>query len=142
MLQNMGYAPGRDLFGYPYDWRQSPHIDRIQQPLVKRLLQAYQCRGRRKVTIIAHSLGCLVVRALLQRFPATVEATVQRIIFMGAPFNGASRMLQAFISGYNFDLPVFVAPIPIVHKIEVSSLLITHPHKHSSLLLFSSPLLL
>ena len=120
MLQNMGYAPGRDLFGYPYDWRQSPALDIVQKPFLARLKQAYELSGNKKITVITHSLGGIVFRSFAQLHPDELVKYVKRWIALACPFNGATRMMKAFLLGYNFDLPPFMAPQFLMHSMQIS----------------------
>ncbi len=59
-----------------------------------------------KVTIIAHSNGGLVTKALLQKLgdAETVEL-VDKIIFVGVPQSGAPQALGALLFGYDESLP-------------------------------------
>ena len=55
-LESRGWVPGKNLFGMPWDWRQSqcwpPTMNRLRDTLVN----AQKASGR-NVTIISHSMG-------------------------------------------------------------------------------------
>lgn len=65
-LKGYGYQEGQDLFGAPYDWRlgvfQPESCFTKLQALVE---EAYQKNGQKRVSIIAHSLGCQVTNRFL-----------------------------------------------------------------------------
>src|SRR3989338_5593742 len=104
-----------------YDWRLSladivtlgvRDNDRIfynqvnEVPYVEQLLRdlaAVSPTG--KVTIVAHSNGGLVAKALMQHLGDEVEDLVDRIVFVGVPQNGAPRALAAALFGYGEALP-------------------------------------
>ena len=90
----------------------------IQDPLIARLQMAYENSGGKKVTVITHSLGGLVFRTLLQLHPEVAQQYVRRWIAIACPFNGASRLVQALVTGYNFDIP-FATPLKFMSDLEV-----------------------
>jgi triacylglycerol esterase/lipase EstA (alpha/beta hydrolase family) len=65
MLINCGYEKGTTLFGYGYDFRQSNRIDKAMVGLRTKLETAYKASGGKKVTIISHSMGGLLVRCFM-----------------------------------------------------------------------------
>ena len=82
MLKQAGYVAGKTLFGYPYDWRQSPALDIVQKPFLARLKQAYELSGNKKITVITHSLGGIVFRSFAQLHPDELAKYVKRWIVL------------------------------------------------------------
>jgi triacylglycerol esterase/lipase EstA (alpha/beta hydrolase family) len=119
LFKSNGYQPGYSLWGYPYDWRQSPSLDRIQLPLLKRIEEAYHACGNQKITVITHSMGGVVFRCFMQLHPDAVKRYVRRWVAIAAPFNGAAGVLKAFVWGHAFSMPTFIAPQHMFHYIEV-----------------------
>ncbi|KAK2944396.1 putative Lecithin:cholesterol/phospholipid:diacylglycerol acyltransferase [Blattamonas nauphoetae] len=103
-----GYVPGESLFGYPYDWRQTYDLERLQTGLINRIEEAFHACGDKKIDIITHSQGGLLVRTMIQLHPDILSKYVRRWIALACPFNGATRTLCAMLFGYNFGLPTFV----------------------------------
>jgi len=68
-----------------------------------------------KVTIVAHSNGGLVTKALLQQLGDTeAQKLVDRVIFVGVPQSGAPQAIGSLLYGYKEDISFF--PISIVDK--------------------------
>ncbi|KAA6384611.1 MAG: hypothetical protein EZS28_019862 [Streblomastix strix] len=56
-------------------------------------------------------MGGLVFKTFAQLFPEDVSRYVRRWITIGTPFQGASRMIQGLLFGYNFKKPsAFINP--------------------------------
>lgn len=58
-----------------------------------------------KVTIVAHSNGGLVTKALLNRLGPDASTLVDTIVFVGVPQSGAPQALGALLYGYKEGLP-------------------------------------
>lgn len=65
MLVGCGYKKGTTLFGYGYDFRQSNRIGQLMDGLKEKLKAAYKASGGRKVNIISHSMGGLLVSCFI-----------------------------------------------------------------------------
>lgn len=91
-LQKIGYVPGVNLFGYPYDWRLS--IKTIANNLdLHRLISTI------KPIIITHSFGGLVTEQYIRTYS---DININRIINIGTPFKGAGgNAIKVFDLGYN-----------------------------------------
>lgn len=89
-MQGKGYTPGTDLFGAGYDFRQSCRDS--ARALLARLQYVSQRCGGRRVDIVTHSMGGLVVRSLLADHPAEFEALVRETgrCWAGACCSGCS----------------------------------------------------
>jgi hypothetical protein len=79
-------AAGLDADFHPYDWRHS--VDDAGRALAKRI----DSEPRRKLSLVAHSMGGLVVRAMLGRRGAD---RIERVIQLGAPNGGAYSSIKA-----------------------------------------------
>jgi triacylglycerol esterase/lipase EstA (alpha/beta hydrolase family) len=56
--------------------------------------------GKKKVTLITHSMGALVTRCLIQKNTALFENSVDRWIAVAAPHQGAgAKILLEFLQG-------------------------------------------
>lgn len=99
---SLGYIPGETLFGFPYDWRQSirftPTFDRLEKLILK-------SSSNNKVDLITHSMGSLLVKALLGERAHLIKH-IRNWIPIGTPWNGGAGVaLKALINGYNLDIP-------------------------------------
>ncbi|MBI2689357.1 MAG: trypsin-like peptidase domain-containing protein [Acidobacteria bacterium] len=86
------------VHNYSYDWRLS--IDKLADQLHNFLLTLKQQNPNRRLLIVAHSMGGLVVSMYAQRHPEWRD-TIQKAIFMGVPLGGSYCPLQAFIGTYD-----------------------------------------
>ncbi len=85
----------RDDFGHvvcPYDWRMS--LARSASRLRDQVLQLFEGNGGKKVHLVAHSMGGLLVRATLAAHPE-IWKKLGRIVFLATPHYGSPA-----IAGY------------------------------------------
>jgi len=102
VLESQGWLRGETLWGVPWDWRQSMCWPPTLQALETQMRQAQAKNGGRKITLITHSMGALVVRCLIQKNTALFDTTVERWIAIAAPHQGAgAKILLEFLQGYN-----------------------------------------
>ncbi|XP_071920973.1 phospholipase A(1) LCAT3 isoform X3 [Coffea arabica] len=73
MLVECGYKKGTTLFGHGYDFRQSNRIDKAMDGLKAKLETAYEASGGRKVNLISHSMGGLLVTCFMYLHNDVVE---------------------------------------------------------------------
>jgi pSer/pThr/pTyr-binding forkhead associated (FHA) protein len=95
--ESLGYRSGVDLLEFPYDWRRD---NRESARKLGEAITAWkqQVLGRHaKVTIVAHSMGCLVSRYYVTCLGGAEH--VERLIFMGGPHFGAVSAAEAILSG-------------------------------------------
>ena len=84
-LKANGYVDGKDLFTFPYDWRQSNVITAVQlRDKINEVQNVCHCA---KVDLVAHSMGGLVARQYIQS--GNYENDVDQLIFLGTPHLGA-----------------------------------------------------
>ncbi|KAK8934715.1 Phospholipase A(1) LCAT3 [Platanthera zijinensis] len=103
MLINCGYTKGTTLFGYGYDFRQSNRLDKAMNGLKMKLQTAYKASGGKKVNIISHSMGGLLVRCFMHLHKDVFENYVNRWITIATPFQGAPGCINdSFLTGLQF----------------------------------------
>jgi len=84
-------AAGFDADFHPYDWRHSVH------DAGRGLAERIEHEPRRKVSLVAHSMGGLVARAALAHAGA---ARIERVVQLGTPNAGAFAAVQALRGTY------------------------------------------
>lgn len=106
----------------PYDWRLSltdivdsglEEDGRIyygqatSTPYIEQTLRALAATSQTgKVSIVAHSNGGLVAKALMQKLgDAETAALIDDVIFVGVPQSGAPQSLGAILYGYREEIP-------------------------------------
>ncbi|KAL8171869.1 hypothetical protein V2J09_023673 [Rumex salicifolius] len=103
MLVECGYNKGTTLFGFGYDFRQSNRIDKSMDGLKLKLETAYKASGGRKVNIISHSMGGLLVKCFLSLYPKIFAKYVNKWICIACPFQGAPGSINdALLTGLQF----------------------------------------
>ncbi|MDP3793113.1 MAG: hypothetical protein Q8Q89_05325 [bacterium] len=84
-LKANGFVDDKDIFTFPYDWRQSNVITAVQ--LRNKINEVQAICGCAKVDLVAHSMGGLVARQYIQS--TQYENDVDQLIFLGTPHLGA-----------------------------------------------------
>ncbi|HYD93101.1 MAG TPA: hypothetical protein VEB18_01435 [Candidatus Paceibacterota bacterium] len=76
-------------------------------PYIEQTLRSLAANSKTgKVTIIAHSNGGLVAKALFEKLgPEATEELVDNVIFVGVPQSGAPQAIGALLFGYKEGLP-------------------------------------
>ncbi|MCU0505576.1 MAG: FHA domain-containing protein [Chloroflexi bacterium] len=92
LVDGLGYERGRDLLEFGYDWRQDV---RDSARLLARAIDGWRADG--PVTIVAHSLGCLVSRWYVERLGG--RSRVDRLVLMGGPHRGTPGALAGLVLG-------------------------------------------
>ncbi len=88
----LGYARGRDLLEFAYDWRQDNRLS------AQRLAEAIEGWAvSQPITLIAHSLGCIVSRYYVERLGG--KHKVGRLILLGGPHAGYPRAISHLLLG-------------------------------------------
>ncbi|KAK1419430.1 hypothetical protein QVD17_28597 [Tagetes erecta] len=86
MLIDYGYKKGTTLFGYGYDFRQSNRIGQLMDGLKEKLEVAYEASGGRKVNLISHSTGGLLVSCFISLHSDVFAKYVNKWITIATPF--------------------------------------------------------
>jgi pimeloyl-ACP methyl ester carboxylesterase len=92
LVEALGYERGKDVFEFAYDWRQDV---RESARSLAQMIDALPVTE--PITIIAHSLGCLVSRWFVERLGG--KARVGRLILLGGPHLGAPRAVNDLVLG-------------------------------------------
>ena len=116
--KGLGYRRNVDLHEFAYDWRQDVRIS--AQQMANTILQ---WSGSQPVTIIAHSLGCLVSRYYIEMLGG--KNHVDRLILLGGPHYGVPKIVPTLLIGpdllplglLNERLRNFLATFPSVYQI-------------------------
>ncbi|XP_050207946.1 phospholipase A(1) LCAT3 [Mercurialis annua] len=103
MLVKCGYKKGTTLFGYGYDFRQSNRIDKLMEGFKAKLETAYEASGHRKVNVISHSMGGLLVSCFMSLHTDVFSKLVNKWICIGCPFQGAPGCINdSLLTGLQF----------------------------------------
>ncbi len=87
-LINLGLVENKDFIAFPYDWRKS--IDETAADLDNFLqTKIWSSDPNKKIRIIGHSLGGLIGRIYLQKYPLR---NVDRLITVGTPHQGVVQV--------------------------------------------------
>ncbi|KAA6384061.1 MAG: putative Lecithin:cholesterol acyltransferase 3 [Streblomastix strix] len=122
LLIKNGYEPGKTLWGQSNDWRQNLSSPLLQNRLFHRIEEAYYSKDKqqqihelltkkrrgRKIDIITHSMGAILLRTFINMNPEFSKKHIRRWIAISTPWQGAGRHVQAYLRGYRFGLPEFM----------------------------------
>jgi len=102
----VGYKRDETLFTFPYDWRygvsgQYPDKKTNVMQLKQKIDQILAQTGARKVDIVAHSLGGLIVKKYISDYE---EPMVGKVIFVGVPNLGSPIAVKALLMGHDFNI--------------------------------------
>ncbi|HWI63599.1 MAG TPA: hypothetical protein VNT75_17330 [Symbiobacteriaceae bacterium] len=98
-LESEGYVEGRDLFLFPYDWRQN--LTASADQLGRRVDEVLNKTGAGKVVLLSHSMGGLISRDYVVRGGA---AKVKATVAMATPWLGAPMAYRALEYGWDMGL--------------------------------------
>jgi pimeloyl-ACP methyl ester carboxylesterase len=86
-----------NLFLFPHDWRLDMRVraDLLHQALVRWAA----ANGRRRFTLLGHSMGGTIARAYLAMFPEEAQQLVERVILLGCPAFGVIDTVQTLAMG-------------------------------------------
>ncbi len=88
----LGYERGKDLLEFAYDFRQDVRVSARQ---LGAAIEKWAMAD--PVTIVAHSMGCLVSRYYVDCLGG--DTNVERMILLGGPHHGAPKSLVTLLSG-------------------------------------------
>ncbi|MBA0839911.1 hypothetical protein Goarm_005601, partial [Gossypium armourianum] len=60
-----GFQEGKTLFGFGYDFRQSNRLQETMDRLAAKLESVYEASGGKKINVISHSMGGLLVKCFM-----------------------------------------------------------------------------
>lgn len=106
MIEEMikwGYQEGKTLFGFGYDFRQSNRLQETLDKFAVKLESIFTSSGGRKINLVTHSMGGLLVRCFLSLHGDVFEKYVQNWIAIAAPFQGAPGYITtSLLNGVSF----------------------------------------
>jgi len=98
-----GFQEGKTLFGFGYDFRQSNRLPETLERLAAKLELVYNASGGKKINIISHSMGGLLVKCFMSLHSDIFEKYVKNWIAIAAPFQGApGYVTSTFLNGMSF----------------------------------------
>ena len=102
LIQNfrkMGYKDGFSAAGISFDYRRYIHSNKqFEDSLIYEINRLYRNTGK-KVVIITHSLGGLLVLGNLYRMRSDIRNKVKSFVPIVPPFAGSSHLLEAYLYG-------------------------------------------
>eukprot|EP01122_Echinamoeba_exundans_P017936 TRINITY_DN987_c0_g3_i3.p2 TRINITY_DN987_c0_g3~~TRINITY_DN987_c0_g3_i3.p2 ORF type:complete len:409 (+),score=122.42 TRINITY_DN987_c0_g3_i3:188-1414(+) len=104
-LQAVGYKPGVNLRGGPFDWRKPGNPDGFFENMKSLVENTSAINNGKKVHLLGHSMGNVQLGLFLNSMPeAWKDQYIASYIAVAAPWSGAPKALRAIISGDNFGL--------------------------------------
>ncbi|MDO8566232.1 MAG: hypothetical protein Q7S04_03555 [Candidatus Moranbacteria bacterium] len=116
----------------PYDWRLSlddilnngkktgeniSYTEATASPyIIEELRRLASTSKSGKVTLIAHSNGGLVAKALVSKLGAEAAELIDKIVFVAVPQSGTPQAIGAILHGYDQGLPVNWFPFAMAPK--------------------------
>ncbi|KAL9297071.1 hypothetical protein ACSQ67_022967 [Phaseolus vulgaris] len=103
MLVGCGYEKGTTLFGFGYDFRQSNRIDKSMEGLKHKLETAHKASGGRKVNLVSHSMGGIMISCFMSLHRDVFTKYVNKWICLACPFQGAPGCINdSLLTGLEF----------------------------------------
>lgn len=103
--KNIGLIPGKNLFGFAYDWRQSVRAPATLLRLDD-TLRTISNDGAVPASVFTHSMGCMVMKSYINAFPENAARFIKTWIAVAGPFQGVGgEILGSFFSGYMLGNP-------------------------------------
>ncbi|KAK9268256.1 hypothetical protein L1049_010699 [Liquidambar formosana] len=98
-----GFQEGKTLFGFGYDFRQSNRFQETLERFAAKLESVYTASGGKKINIISHSMGGLLVKCFMGLHSDIFEKYVKNWVAIAAPFQGApGYVTSTFLNGMSF----------------------------------------
>jgi hypothetical protein len=99
-LELYQYQIENNLFFFSYDWRLD--LNKTVDLLIQKIEQIKLETGSDKVDIIAHSMGGLLAKAVIN---SHIRENVDKLIFIGTPHLGAPKAGKILLEGDRFGIP-------------------------------------
>ncbi|CAG0886208.1 unnamed protein product [Darwinula stevensoni] len=102
------YKRGETILGAPFDFRRAPNeLSEYFIELKKLIEDTYENQGKRRVVLLAHSMGSLVsVYFLNQQSQSWKDKYVACLVSLAGAFGGAVKALKVFAAGENLGIIV------------------------------------
>ncbi|KAK4347488.1 hypothetical protein RND71_033827 [Anisodus tanguticus] len=102
-MLSWGYQEGKTLFGFGYDFRQSNRLQETMECFAQKLESIHTASGGKKINIISHSMGGLLVKCFVALHSDIFEKYVKSWIAIAAPFQGAPGYItSSLLNGTSF----------------------------------------
>ncbi|KAH0681529.1 hypothetical protein KY290_023702 [Solanum tuberosum] len=102
-MLSWGYQEGKTLFGFGYDFRQSNRLQETMECFAQKLESIHTASGGKKINIISHSMGGLLVKCFMALHSDIFEKYVKNWIAIAAPFQGAPGYItSSLLNGTSF----------------------------------------
>lgn len=120
--EQLGYQAKVNLFAAPYDFRLAPQELTGYFTDLKRLIErASELSGKKKATLVCHSMGCTHLLVFLRlQSAAWRQKHVRKLIALSSPWAGSMKALKALVVGDQLDLP-------LVSEVKMRKLARTYP---------------
>ena len=92
LRRSLGYEVGRDLLEFAYDFRQDNRRSAAQ---LGAAIEQWNVPG--PITVIAHSMGCLIARYYIERLGG--KRRVERVVLLGGPHAGNPYAFATLLAG-------------------------------------------
>ncbi len=96
LTDSLGYVEGKDLHVFGYDWRKDLRLAARKLADEVSAFRDTLDTPTRDVTILAHSMGCLVTRYFIDRLGG--DSMTARCVLMGGPQLGIPKFIVAILS--------------------------------------------
>lgn len=105
-LVQTGYTRDLNIHSTPYDFRKAPNENTAWFNKTKKLIEeSFSINGNEPVTMICHSMGCLMTLTFLQQqTQAWKDQFISKLITLAAPWGGSVKSLKTFAVGDNLDV--------------------------------------
>ncbi|GEM_PF-764348 len=96
MRLHLGWFGGCDLHVLPFDWRYQPaaSVERLRT-----LINGLRATDRRRVHLVGHSMGGLVIRAYCARYNDEAARNLAQVIMIGTPNAGSMEAIRNLTVG-------------------------------------------
>ena len=92
LRDSLGYEVGHDLLEFAYDFRQDNRRSAVE---LGAAIERWNVSA--PITIIAHSMGCLITRYYIERLGG--KRRVERVVLLGGPHAGTPYAFAGLLSG-------------------------------------------
>jgi hypothetical protein len=110
-LENNGYKENRNLFVFPYDWRMNLNSTAGDsqsiwtETLKQKIIDIKKQTGADKVDVVAHSMGGLLVKDYISKYP---NNSIDKFIDIATPQLGTPFAFKVLEYGDNLDMRFFL----------------------------------
>jgi pSer/pThr/pTyr-binding forkhead associated (FHA) protein len=94
LCKDLDYERGKDLLEFPWDWRLDLRLSARRLAERIELWRDKVKEAREPITLIAHSMGCLVARYYVEKLNG--KSQVSRMMMIGGTHSGMPKTLQPF----------------------------------------------